>query len=197
MKVTLLAAALLAAAGTGFGQSDTIFRVIPIDDAGRWAITAEMNITADLLGGATGVAIVWADTGFELTGDGSEITIDAASANPGYTSAIFGSPDIANGPTATFVGVQPGGGLGSPDSSNPLRVVEFDYAGDIASLGMRLVGQNNALFLGDPRKPLGDIRLYQDIDGNPGQLSFKIIIVPVPATLAFAPIALVAARRRR
>ncbi|MEO1583571.1 MAG: hypothetical protein AAFR96_03235 [Planctomycetota bacterium] len=165
-------------------------------DTDRFGIIATFN--ADLPAGYTSLACVWSDTNFEITGDGSSITIDAASASPGYSSFLFGDPQITNGSTASFIGIQPGGGLGSPDPSNPLQVVEFDYAGDIARLDLTLVGQNSFLPIGNPGVfPGSALFLYQDVAGNPGGYSFEVLIVPAPATLALAPAILNAARRRR
>lgn len=168
-----------------------------LDGDGRWVVTAEF--LGEIPAGATAIGALWADTNFTISGDGSDINIDAASANPGYTSAIFGAPSITNGSTAQFVGLQPGGGLGAPDASNPLSVVEFDYAGNPAALGFELTSQNTALFVGNPLEPFGTILTYLDVNGDAGSLSFDVVIkIPAPASAALLGLGgLATARRRR
>ncbi|MEO1583566.1 MAG: hypothetical protein AAFR96_03210 [Planctomycetota bacterium] len=191
--------ALLAIAGSAstVAAQDLVVCVDDLDGDGRWVVTAEYF--GALPAGTNAIGAIWADSSFTIGGDGSEITIDAASANPGYTSAIFGVPAISNGPTATFVGLQPGGGLGAPDASNPLSVLEFDYAGDASALTFELTGQNSALFTGNPLEPFGTIALYQDVNGEAGTLTFAVDIkIPAPASAALLGLGgLAAARRRR
>ncbi len=194
MKQLSMNLAGLVLAGTATAEPLFTVTVAPIDGiAGRYGITAELTGFNDQ---GFPVLCVWSDTSFELSGDGSGITIDAASANPGYTSLLFGSPIITNGTTASFVGIQPSEPLGNPDGSNPLSVVEFDYAGAIGALSLELVGQNFGTWSfpypsGGP-SPIA----YQDSLGNT-YFPIEIVIVPAPATLAVAPLALVAMRRRR
>ncbi|MEL7485503.1 MAG: PEP-CTERM sorting domain-containing protein, partial [Planctomycetota bacterium] len=57
-----------------------------------------------------------------------------------------------------------------------------------------LVGQNSAIF---DLPPFGDVRLYQDAQGNPGTLSFAVEIVPAPASAALLGLGGLAATRRR
>ncbi|MEO0630214.1 MAG: hypothetical protein AAFY46_05745 [Planctomycetota bacterium] len=133
---------------------------------------------------------IWADAGFELTGDGSAITITGY--NPSYDT-VLGPALVTNGPTAGFVG-NANSFFGVPDGSNPLFVADFTYEGSVASLGFDMVGQNSYI---DDLPPGGSVRLYQDAAGNPGDLTWDVIIIPAPATLALAPMVLVAARRRR
>ncbi|MEO1583564.1 MAG: hypothetical protein AAFR96_03200 [Planctomycetota bacterium] len=192
-----LAMIVLAGSASTVAAQDLLVCVEEVS-VGRWAVSAEY--TGAIPGAATGIGAIWADTNFTINGDGSEITIDAASANAGYTSAIFGVPAITNGSTAQFVGLQPGGGLGAPDASNPLSVVEFDYAGDRAALDFQLTSQNTALFTGDPLEPFGTIGTYLNVDGTAGELSFAVEVKPIPAPASAALLGLgglAAARRRR
>ncbi|MEL7485206.1 MAG: hypothetical protein AAFN41_12765, partial [Planctomycetota bacterium] len=135
---------------------------------------------------------VWSNTQFGLAGDGSPITV--ATWNPAYNSSL-GEPSVPNNGTGQieFYGSS-NIFFNMPDPSNPLWVADFHYGGTIAALDLSLIGLNAATF---ELPPFSDVRLYQDDAGNPGELTFRIDIVPSPATLALAPCALVAVRRRR
>lgn len=190
--------AIVALSGVAASASaqDLIVTVDDLDGDGRWFVSAEF--VSALPGATTAIGTVWSDTSFVIGGDGSDITIDAASANAGYTSAIFGAPVISNGANASFVAVMPAAPLGAPDSSNPLSVVEFDYAGNPGDLTFNLNGQNTGLFTGDPAQPFGTILGYLDVNNNPGELSFRVdILIPAPASAALLGFGGLAAVRRR
>ncbi len=191
-----LAVFALAGAASSVAAQDLIVCVDDLDGDGRWVVTAEY--TGSLPGAATAIGTVWSDAGFVINGDGSDITIDASSANAGYTSALFGPPVINNGSSASFVAVMPGAPIGNPDSSNPLSVVEFDYFGVPQALTFDLAGQNTALFTGDPANPFGTILSYLNADGSDGDLTFRVDIkIPAPASAALLGLGGLAAVRRR
>ncbi len=133
---------------------------------------------------------IWMDTSFELTGDGSPITI--TSYNPSYDT-MLGNAAVTNGPTATFVG-NATDFFGTVDPSNPLDVIEFEYAGSFDAIELTMVGQNGFLSYAHP---FGTVELYQDANGNPGPRTWDVRYIPAPATLALVPLALVAAHRSR
>ncbi|MEO1534191.1 MAG: MYXO-CTERM sorting domain-containing protein [Planctomycetota bacterium] len=185
----------LAGAASSVTAQDLVICVDDLDGDGRWVVTAEF--VGAIPGSATAIGAIWSDTSFRIDGDGSDITIDAASANAGYTSAIFGAPMINNGASATFVGLQPVG-LGNPDPSNPLSVVEFDYAGNPNALSFELFGQNTGVFTGDPAQPFGTVLTYLDANNNPGAGTFAVEIkIPAPASAAVLGLGGLAAVRRR
>lgn len=186
----------LTGVASSVAAQDLIVCVDDLDGDGRWVVTAEY--TGSLPAGTTAIGTIWSDTSFVIGGDGSDISIDAASANPAYTSALFGAPVISNGANASFVGLMPAAPLGSPDSSNPLSIVEFDYFGAPNALSFNLQGQNTALFVGNPAQPFGTILSYLDVFNNPGQLSFRVDIkIPAPASAALLGLGGLAAVRRR
>ncbi|MEL6795403.1 MAG: hypothetical protein AAFO89_01120 [Planctomycetota bacterium] len=184
MRTIRTAACVGALAGSASAQPDML---ITVDNTGgdQWQISAEFlspfpgNVEVQ----------VWAYAGFDLAGDGSAITI--TSYNPSYDTA-FGPASVTNGPTASFVG-QTLPLFATPDLSNPLSVLDFTYAGSAESLELSLVGLN-AIVDG---LSFGSLILYQDSLGNPGTLTWDVRYIPAPATLALAPIGLVATRRRR
>ncbi|MEO1535138.1 MAG: hypothetical protein AAFS11_06210 [Planctomycetota bacterium] len=180
--------AVALAAGSASAQPDMLITVDNVagDD---WSISAEFLSPTPFP-----VVQIWMDTSFDLTGDGSPITIGRY--NPSYDT-MLGNAVITNGPTASFRG----NSLlffGEPDPSNPLFVLEFEYAGGFDDVRLGLVGQNSAILANLPPSP--SIDLYQDAAGNPGNLTWDVRYIPTPATLALAPLAsmaLVATRRRR
>ncbi|MEO1583567.1 MAG: hypothetical protein AAFR96_03215 [Planctomycetota bacterium] len=198
-RTAILAAALSASATNaqiGFCPDvDLCIRALPTNaEATEWQLVAEF--AGSVPAANTGIGAVWADASFSLSGD-APITI--TDTNPGFSSAIFGGPVITgNGSNfVEFVGLQPGGGLGTPDSSNPLVVMDFTYEGNLFALQGEVFGQNSALFLGNPLEPFGTVLLYQDAAGDPGDLTIAFARIPAPATLAIAPLALLATGRRR
>ncbi len=187
----------IAIAGSAHADVDTVFTVEFDVTTSTGEIRAEYF--GDLPGATTRIGCVWSDAWFRMTGNGP---IDILAFNPGYSSQLFGDPDIDGRGTDVleFVGVQPTPQLGSPDGSNPLWVADFSYGGLPGELGLELLGQNSALFLGDPSEPLGTFRLYNDVNPDPRFLltwRVDVVIIPTPATLAVAPLILVAAHRRR
>ncbi|MEO0630216.1 MAG: hypothetical protein AAFY46_05755 [Planctomycetota bacterium] len=132
---------------------------------------------------------VWADTSFDLTGDGSPISITAYT--PVYDTALADAV-VSNGEVASFRAINGVGFFGPTDSGNPQFVVDFEYAGSFDALELTLVGQNAALL-----NFFTPTVLYQDAAGNPGELTWDVQYIPAPATLALAPVALMATRRSR
>jgi hypothetical protein len=190
---TVALIALAGVASTATAQDLTI--TIAPTGGDNWSVTAQYS--GALPGAATAIDAVWSDASFNISGD-APITFGTGW-NPGFTSALFGDPAITNdgSNSVTWVGVQPGAPLGAPDASNPLFVDDFTYAGTAAGLSAELVGQNTALFSGDPLQPFGTIALYQDAQGNAGELTFEIVIVPAPASAALLGLGGLAAVRRR
>ncbi|MEO1716107.1 MAG: hypothetical protein AAFR76_03250 [Planctomycetota bacterium] len=179
--MTRTALALLVA-GSAAAQPDMLITVDNV--AGdEWTISAESFVFIDIIQ-------LWADASFELIGDGSPITI--TSYNPSYDT-LLGDAVVTNGPTASFLGVA-NNQFGIADPSNPLYVLDFEYAGAFDDVTLTLVGQNSGEFRAGG---FSFLELYQDANGNPGSLTWDIRYVPTPATLALAPMVLVKARRRR
>ena len=209
MTRTALTAATLSLT-SGIAAQDMVVEIRTTTDPELYVIQAIYN--GALPAGTTAIGALWADSSFTLSGDAP---IRYVGFNPGYRSSLFGDPVIIGDGTdsTSFAGIQPPEPLGAPDGSNPLLVTAFRYSGSILSLGMDFVGQNSAFFVGNPDEPFGTFQLYQFANGDPGQLSFRIdfprlnqvpldpsvidFFVPTPATLALAPVALVAAHRRR
>ncbi|MEL6498284.1 MAG: hypothetical protein AAGJ54_04860 [Planctomycetota bacterium] len=177
---------ILLAAGSAASQPDMLITVDNVEND-RWEISAKF-----LTQPPSAIVQVWADTSFRLFGDGSDFTI--TDWNPSYDTSLLRSPPVViNGPVAEFVG-NANDFFGTTDPSNPLWAVDFEYEGDPTALRLELEGQNSAIF---EQPPFGDVRLYQDFSGNPGSLTWDVVIIPSPGTLALAPLALVAAQRRR
>ncbi len=197
MIITVVGTSSAASAQFGFACSPgTDLCIFGRFDTAPNEYFLEADFTGDLPAGATAITTVWSDASFTLTGD-APITITGW--NPGFNSALFGQPQITgNGTTeVTFSGVMPANPIGTPDSSNPLRVIDFSYSGSLFIFRGELVGQNSAIFSGDPANPFGTPVLYQDALGNPGALKAEFANVPAPGAMALAPLALVVARRRR
>ncbi|MEL6497550.1 MAG: hypothetical protein AAF937_05905 [Planctomycetota bacterium] len=181
--MTRTAIALLAA-GTASAQPDMLITVNNVS-GDSWTVSAELLTTPTFLP----LIQLWADASFSLTGDGSFITI--TDYNASYDTTL-GNALVTNGPVASFIG-NSNSFFGVPDSSNPLFVLDFTYAGRLDALELALVGQNSAVF----KSFSGDVLLYQDASGNAGQLTWDVRYIPAPATLALAPLGLAAVRRRR
>ncbi|MEL7482988.1 MAG: hypothetical protein AAFN41_01420 [Planctomycetota bacterium] len=213
-RTTATAIALAGGAASATLAQDTRFTVQETTEANRFVIAAEF--LGSLPAGVTRLDVAWSDVNIELSGD-APITFDAW--NPGYNNGLIGGPDRADAGVnpAGFTGVMFGTELSNifngpaPDSSNPLLAVSFTYGGSLAALDAKLVGQNSIVFTGGPLgAPFGFIEFYQNAQGVAGTRSFEFafapgrlpveeldFFVPSPATLALAPIALAAARRRR
>ena len=159
--------------------------VIPTG-ATSWEVTAEFLNTPP-----GDIVQIWADTSFRLTSfGGAPITI--TSYNQAYDTTLGPARITGNGTSVVeFVG-NANSFFGTPDPGNPLLVATFesDFFADI-----ELVGQNSALF--DDGSPFGSVLLYQDAQGNPGELTFSTFWFPSPGTTALAPLAFIATRRRR
>ncbi|MEL7485504.1 MAG: hypothetical protein AAFN41_14270 [Planctomycetota bacterium] len=151
-----------------------------------WDITAEFRGVAP-----SPLVMAWADASFVLTG--RNISIGIPDYNPAYDTSLGDAIITGNGTDrVSFVG-NANEFFGTTDSSNPLFVarVTADFI-----TGFELVGQNSAIF---ESPPFGDVRLYQDAQGNPGDLTFAVsIIFPAPASTGLLALGgLVSARRRR
>ncbi|MEO1535137.1 MAG: hypothetical protein AAFS11_06205 [Planctomycetota bacterium] len=207
------ALALAGAAATTTLAQDARFTIQQTTEADRYVLGAEF--LGSLPAGATRLDVAWSDVRVELSGD-APITFDAW--NPGYNNAIDGGPTLADADAnpavfwATMLGTTGSGLLGGPvpDSSNPLLVATFTYSGTFGALDPRLVGQNTVVFEGDPAAPFGLVQRYQGPNDQPGERSFEFALVPgqlpveeigffvpAPGTIALAPFALAATRRRR
>lgn len=172
-----------AVTGSAAAQPDLL---ITVDNfAGdNWRVSAEFNQPG------FDITQIWIDAQFDLTGDGSEITV--TDYNPSYDTTL-GDATVINGSTASFRGFA-SSFFGVADPSNPLDVIEFGYAGDFDALELTLVGLNQGLFSTFP----ADIRVYQNEDGSPGLSTFGIQYIPAPGTAGLlAASGLLASRRRR
>lgn len=147
------------------------------------------RITSEFLSQLFVPTQIWASASFDLAGDGTDITI--TDYNASYDTAL-GPAQVTNGPTASFVG-NASSFFGTPDLSNPLFVLDFEYAGRFDALELSLVGLNGIV----DEFSFGSLILYQDSLGNPGSLTWDVQYIPGPATVALAPMTLIAARRRR
>lgn len=192
--------ALIALAGVASNATaqDLVISVVQQANLSDWEISAEFF--GSLPAGTTAIGAIWSDASFRVSGDGA--VNFGTGWNPGFQSALFGPPAISNDGTntVTWVGVQAASPLGTPDASNPLFVDDFSYAGSAANLSLELFGQNSALFTGNPAEPFGTILLYRNAQNQPGPLTFRVDIVPVPAPASAALLGLgglAAARRRR
>ncbi|MEO1534188.1 MAG: PEP-CTERM sorting domain-containing protein [Planctomycetota bacterium] len=179
--------ALIAAAGAAstVAAQDLLITVAPTD-----ATLTNWQITANYQGvEPTPLQMAWADASFEISG--SNIVMGAGDYNPAYDTTL--GPAVITGSgtdTLSFVG-NSNAFFGSTDDTNPLFVANFT-ADSVSSLS--LVGQNSAIFV---LAPFGDVRLYQDAQGNPGELTFGVEIVPAPASAALLGLGGLAATRRR
>lgn len=182
----LIALAAVAGAASSATAQDLIIDIFPIS-GDTFGVVAEFQSIPP-----TPIVQIWADASFTLSGS-APITI--SSYNPAYDTSLGNAQLIDNGTNnVQFVG-NANSFFGTPDSSNPLQVLTFDYSGSLAALSLNLVGQNSAIF---ELPPFGDVRLYQDAQGNPGELTFGIHFIPAPASAALLGLGgLCAARRRR
>ncbi|MEL6796868.1 MAG: hypothetical protein AAFO89_08595, partial [Planctomycetota bacterium] len=128
------AALAILVAGSAAAQPDLL---ITVDNfaADNWRISAEFTQPT------FEITQIWIDAQFDLTGDGSQITITGY--NPSYDTTL-GDATVINGPTASFRGFA-SSFFGVADPSNPLDVIEFEYAGDFGALELTLVGLNQGL----------------------------------------------------
>ena len=175
----------LLVTGSAAAQPDMLVTVEDFNGDGFWSLSAEFLSTPP-----SDIVQVWADVDIVLRGD-SPIWI--GDINPSYFKAGLGGI-TNNGTEEVFFVGNANAFFGTPDTSNPLSVLDFQYAGSVGALSLDFVGQNSAIF---DLAPFGDVRLYQDNLGNPGELSFEIRIVPAPAAVSVAPVVLLAATRRR
>jgi hypothetical protein len=192
-KIEMKTFALLAAAGLASAASaqDIVITINPIEGT----INAAFQGTLPAANGA--VAQVWSDIGIRLTGDAG---ITVANFSPSYTSFLDPTgPDVTGNGTNNVLFVASAGGplFGTPfNNSNPFTPFSFTYGGSFGAFTATLVSQNT-LFTTLPA-PFGGAFNFQNANGTPGPLSFRIDIVPAPATAALLGLGgLAAARRRR
>jgi hypothetical protein len=185
--------ALLAVAGLASTASaqDIVITINPA--AGT--INALFQGTLPAANGA--VAQVWSDIGIRLTGDAP---ISVSNFSPTYTSALDPSgPDVTGNNTGNVLFIASAGGPlfgGTFNNSNPFTPFSFSYGGSFGAFTAQLVAQNT-LFTTLPL-PFGGAFNFQNANGTPGPLSFRIDIIPAPATAALLGFGgLAAARRRR
>ncbi|MEL7483723.1 MAG: hypothetical protein AAFN41_05140 [Planctomycetota bacterium] len=196
MRCTALAAiALLTFAGSSAAQ-DLSIQSFPVGSDGN---TITWEIRAEFLGTPpSDIVQIWADASFELFAlSGSAASITIVDYNSSYDT-LLGQAVISNNGSERvgFVG-NSNFFFGSTDNSNPLYVMTVEVTSETSSqLCLELVGQNSAIF---ELAPFGDVRLYQDAQGNAGELSFEYVCIPpTPGTAAaFAVGGVIGARRRR
>lgn len=186
MTRTAILVAASAAAASAHAQ-DMLVCVL-YQGGSTWTVEAQFLTTPP-----NDIVQIWADASFRLTSfDGSPISI--TSYNPSYDTGLGNAIISGNGTgVVEFVG-NANSFFGTPDPSNPLLVatIEADLG---ASPQIELFGQNSALF---DLPPFGDVRLYMDAAGNPGELTFSTFWFPSPGSAGVFGIAgVVAARRRR
>lgn len=138
---------------------------------------------------------LWSSISVRLTGD-APITIGTQSSV--YTSALTptGAAIGGNGTgNVTFVG-EAGGALfgGAVDSSNPFAPFTFNYGGTLAGFNFQLFGQNSITFV---QPPFGNPQNLVNANGTAGPISFRVDIVPAPASAALLGLGGLAAIRRR
>ncbi|MEL7483722.1 MAG: hypothetical protein AAFN41_05135 [Planctomycetota bacterium] len=193
-RTSIAAAALLAVAGSTAAQDLFVF-ANPIAFNGNtttWEIQAEFFGTPP-----SDIVQIWADASFELFNpfdDQSSITI--LNYNSSYDTSLGQAVITDNGSNRPgFVG-NANSFFGTPDASNPLTVMTVEVVSDVLPrLCLDLVGQNSAIF---DLAPFGDVRLYQDAQGNAGELTFEFFCIPAPSAAALLGLGgLAAARRRR
>ncbi|MEL6497300.1 MAG: hypothetical protein AAF937_06220 [Planctomycetota bacterium] len=177
------------AAGTAATQPDLLVSLSPLGGSlDEWRISAELLTTP-----TNPIIQIWADASFRIVGDGSPIEI--TSYNSSYDSTLGNAIITDNGSASPMFVGNANSFFGTPDSSNPLEVLQFTYTGFTGALCIELVGQNSAIF---DMPPFGDVQLYQDAGGNPGPLSLEVFCIPSPGTTpAIALAALTAVHRRR
>ncbi|MEO1534184.1 MAG: hypothetical protein AAFS11_01295 [Planctomycetota bacterium] len=185
MKLALTAAIATSVTVTAAAQ-DMLVCVEDSDGDGRWTVTAEY-----LSEPPSDIVAVWGDIGLRITGNDA-ITLGISDFNTAYTQLLFAID--GNGTTEVSFSTGTNAFFGSPDPSNPLFVFEFIYHGAVNALRFELEGFNSAIF---DSPPFGDVRLYQDQFGNPGELSMGFKYIPVPATLVLSPVVLMVMRRTR
>ncbi|MEL6498285.1 MAG: hypothetical protein AAF937_05750 [Planctomycetota bacterium] len=206
------AALVIAVAGSAAAQ-DTLFSIQQTTEPDRYVVSAEF--VGQLAAGVTRLDVAWSDVALQISGD-APISFDAW--NPGYENVLDGGvrrADVGVNPAvfdATMLGTPAFNAFGGPmpDSSNPLRVVTFRYAGDPTALTAALVGQNSMVSDGDPAHPFGLPEFFQFSDGSAGSRTFEFnfllgqfpaedlrFFVPAPSAMLAAPAACILLRRRR
>ena len=181
MKNTLACA--LATLSLGAAGQDVVFTINPIGG------TVEAEYFGDLV-----LQQMWSSISVRISGDGP---LHITSENPVYTNLLSPTGAIIAGEgtnNLTFVGEAVGDHLGGPiDSRNPFSPFTFSYAGSLSAFDFELFSQNTVTFV---QPPFGNA--VNLINGsNPGTISFRIDIVPAPATTALLGIGGIGMMRRR
>lgn len=185
MTLTKLLAGIVLLVPTAAQAQEVVVTVNPV--AGTFS--------AEYLGSSQVLQLFY-DITVRLTGDGP-ITITNES--PVFTSLFTpsGAEITGNGTdTVTFVGWAPGLAGGSPaDSSNPFEPFTFDYDGTFDEFGVEFYGLTSCIFR---TLPFDDPIAMVNGNGTLGPLSFRIDIVPAPASaLLLGLLGIGAAKRRR
>ena len=146
--------------------------------------------------GITPVRQLFAVISVRLSGDAP---INITDESPVFTSLLYpmGAEVTGNGSNeVTFFGEAPGQVLGGPqDSSNPFEPFTFDYAGSLDNFDVEFYGLTGMAFI---MPPFGNgILNMVNGDGTLGSLSFRIDIVPAPASATLLGLAGLGALRRR
>ncbi len=183
MKAAPILALAGALASSATAQSLDI--VISFASQNMWSIDAYLN-------NPTGtIRAVIADLSFTLNAS----NISSFTYNPAFDSTFFGAASVTVTPTQIdFSGgntLPPLNNPGGPDSSNPLHI--GTYVGDFPS-GMTINGQLSGAYVGSP---FDDVFFYQNANGSPGSVPFRIIAIPAPASVSVLGFAGIAAMRRR
>lgn len=138
---------------------------------------------------------LWNSISVRLTGDAP---ISIASQSNVYTSILTpaGAAITGNGTNSVeFVGEAPGALLGAAvDSSNPFSPFTFNYGGSVGAFGFQLFSQNSILFV---LPPFGNPQNLVNANNTAGPISFRVDIVPAPASAALLGLGGLAAIRRR
>lgn len=145
--------------------------------------------------GALPVQQLWSDISVRITGNGA-INITGASSN--YTDDLSPAGPVITGDgsnSVEFVATA-GGSLfnGTHTADNPWSPFTFSYAGDLGGFGFELFNQNTNTFV---QAPFGNPINMINGDGSPGAQSYRVDIVPAPASAALLGLGGLAAIRRR
>ncbi len=124
--------------------------------------------------------------------------------NPAFDSTFFGPATVSVTPTQiNFSGANtlpPLNNPGGPDSSNPLQIATF--VGDDFSFVPFITPQltiNGQLSGAYVDTPFDNVFFYQNADGSPGTVPFRVYFdyIPAPASVALLGFAGIATMRRR
>lgn len=167
--------------------------VVSVDEVspGSWELSAELLNPGDPL------EVAVASLKFHLEGSG----IAEFDYNPAFDSEFFG-PAVVNVTDSTidFFGINTPGPLQNPDGpdmSNPLFIARFDA---LTVESFTIQGYFDGASQPAPGSQFPQIILYQNINGSPGDVPYRIEINPIPAPASggvlLAASCMVARRRR-